>query len=69
LYPPNELKADKEYVLKKLGLTPAEFEEIMKLPLKRHQDFRTDTKLKESYMNLLRKTEPARAIIKKILSR
>ncbi len=69
LYPPNDLKADKEYVLKKLGLTREEFEEIMKLPPKRHQDFKTDAKLKESYMNLLRKTEPARTIIKKILSR
>lgn len=39
LYPAAELKADKEYVLKKLGLSNAEFEEIMGLPVKSHLDY------------------------------
>jgi len=69
LYSQNELMADKEYVLKKLGLTDDEFEEIMHLPVKRHQDFRTDRHLKDSYMKLLTRTAPARKMIKKILSR
>jgi N-acetyl sugar amidotransferase len=64
LYKPKELKADKEYVLKKFGLTEAEFEEIMQLPLRKHDDFKTDRQLKEGYMNFLRRTEKIRRIIK-----
>lgn len=64
LYDPEELKADKEYVLKKLGLSPVEFEKIMKAPVRRHEEFKSDTRLKEGYMNFLRKTEKIRKIIK-----
>ena len=69
IYPANELSGDKEYVLKKLGLSEAEFEAIMQTPPRKHSDFKTDTNLKNSYMNFLRKTEPARKALKKILSR
>lgn len=64
LYDPQELKADKEYVLKKLGLSETQFGEIMKLPPRRHEDFKTDTRLKQGYMNLLQKTEKIRRLIK-----
>jgi len=64
LYDPQELKADKEYVLKKLGLSETQFDEIMKLPPRRHEDFKTDTRLKQGYMNLLQKTEKIRRLIK-----
>jgi N-acetyl sugar amidotransferase len=69
LYEPKALAADKEYVLKKFGLSEAEFEKIMKLPVRRHQDFKTDKRQKEAYMNLLRKTAPLRKAVKKSLSR
>lgn len=69
LYAADELKADKEYVLKKLGLTEQAFQEIMDLPVRRHQDFKTDMHLKVSYMNLLEKTAPVRKAIKKIVSK
>lgn len=38
-YDPEELKRDKAYVLKKLGLTEGEFEELMALPIRSHTDF------------------------------
>ncbi len=38
-YPKALLEQDKEYVIKKLGLTEAEFEAIMKLPPKTHKDY------------------------------
>ena len=38
-YSPDRLKEDREYVIKKFGLTEKEFEDIMKLPIKRHQDY------------------------------
>jgi N-acetyl sugar amidotransferase len=69
LYAANELKADKEYVLKKFGLTEKEFEDIMQLPIKKHSDFKTDKHLKEAYMKLLRKTEPFRRAVKNKLLR
>ena len=47
LYGPAELKEEKEYVLKKLGFTPGEFEDIMKLPVKNHLDYGSETYLLE----------------------
>jgi len=68
LYPVDQLKTDKEYVLKKFGLTETEFDAIMKLPPRSHEEFKTDRHLKESYMNLLRKTEPIRKAVKRTIS-
>lgn len=65
LYNSNELRSDTEYVIKKLGLTQAAFDEIMKLPVRRHEEFKTDKKLKSGYMNLLEKTAGIRKIFKK----
>jgi N-acetyl sugar amidotransferase len=69
LYSEAELKADKEYVLKKFGLTELAFEEIMQLPPKKHQDFKMDKHLKETYMQLLKTTEPFRKAVKKLVNR
>jgi len=41
-YTEEDLKRDKEYVLKKLGLTNDEFEEIMDLPIKSHLIYGSD---------------------------
>jgi len=38
-YPVDLQREDRAYVIKKLGLTEAEFEEIMRLPKKRYQDY------------------------------
>lgn len=65
-YPKAELAQDKEYVLKKFGLSEKEFDAIMQSPIHRHEDFKTDTHLKEGYMNFLRKTEKIRRIIKPV---
>jgi N-acetyl sugar amidotransferase len=64
LYDPKELASDKEYVLKKFGLSDADFSAIMALPIRKHQEFKTDQHLKEGYMNLLQKTEKFRRLIK-----
>ena len=64
LYDPKELEADKEYVLKKLGLSQEEFDAIMALPVRQHEAFKTDTEAKRRYMNFLRKTEKIRRILK-----
>jgi len=64
LYGPQELTTDKEYVLKKFGLSEKAFDDIMKLPVRKHTDFKTDAQLKDRYMNFLRKTEKIRRLIK-----
>ena len=69
LYDPAQLKSDKEYVMKKFGLSPDEFEKIMHLPVKKHSAFKSDRKLKERYMNMLIKTAPVRNSIKKLIGR
>jgi len=65
LYEPAQLEADKEYVLKKFGLSAAEFEKIMHLPIQRHADFKSDRRMKELYMNFLVKTSPIRKSLRK----
>jgi len=42
IYPPHELKKDREYVLKKLGFSNEEFDEIMKMPPRSHLDYGSD---------------------------
>ena len=42
LYEKNELERDKKYILNKLGLSEEEFEELMKLPIKKHEEYGTD---------------------------
>ncbi len=65
LYHENDLKQDKEYVLKKFGLSATAFEEIMDAPPRRHQEFKSDTGLKKKYMNLLQKTYKIRKALKR----
>jgi hypothetical protein len=65
LYDPIQLRADKEYVLKKFGLSSEEFEKIMHLPIQKHSLFKSDRKLKEMYMNMLIKTAPFRKSLMK----
>ena len=69
LYDPAQLKADKEYVIKKFGISPGEFEKIMQLPVKKHSDFKSDRLLKERYMNMLIKTAPFRNTVKKFIGK
>ncbi len=38
-YPVEQQSADREYVIKKFGLTEAEFENIMRLPIRNHAEF------------------------------
>lgn len=53
-YNENELKIDKEYVLKKLGFTEEEFDKMMKEKPKKHLDYPSD----EWVFNIWRKFKP-----------
>lgn len=43
IYDPNQLEEDKDFVLKKLGLSAIEFEQIMKIPPRPHTDFKIES--------------------------
>lgn len=64
IYNPNELKDDKEYVLKKLSLTEEQFENIMKTPPVPHQFYGTNEQQKKRYMSLLESTSAFRKLFK-----
>jgi len=61
LYPDNELLEDKEYFLKKFGLSEMEFDGIMNQPVKQHTDY-------PSIRNVTRKLGPFRDFAVKLLS-
>ena len=60
LYKEEELSRDKEYVLKKLRLTDAEFQSIMDAPPRPHEEFNSDMIWRSRYMSLLRATQNIR---------
>lgn len=53
-YSEENLREDKEYCIKKLGLTEEEFEAIMKLPIKSHLDYKSDNSLRKPLMGIYR---------------
>ncbi|MBI2722892.1 MAG: N-acetyl sugar amidotransferase [Bacteroidetes bacterium] len=53
LYNEQEFRVEKEYVLKKWELKEEEFDKIMKLPKRTHDEFKTEKKLWGKYFNLL----------------
>jgi N-acetyl sugar amidotransferase len=54
IYEPNQLRTDYEFVLKKLGLSEQEFEEIMKQPRREHIEFDYEKKFFDKYPYLRR---------------
>jgi len=61
VYEKDKLKEDKQYVLKKLGLTETEFDNIMQEPIREHTDF-------QSVINYFNKLSVLKRIIKKLIS-
>jgi N-acetyl sugar amidotransferase len=50
----NSINNEKEYIVKKLGLTLAEFDEIIFREPKQHTDFKNETKLWERYFKIIK---------------
>ncbi len=46
LYPPEQLREDKEFVIRKLGLSEVEFESLLQAPLKSFLDYDSDYRLR-----------------------
>lgn len=61
VYDPVQYLEDRDFVLKKLGLTEGAFEEIMALPSRRHTDFAYDRPFEQRY--------PSLAVVKRVYRR
>jgi hypothetical protein len=57
---------DKRYVAKKLGFTGDEFEAVLRLPNRRHEEFATDTKMRRKYYSFVRTVRPIVSTIKRL---
>lgn len=66
VYDPDQLKIDREFVLKKLGISHDEFEELMRLAPRRHEEFETERGLFETYPVLSPLRLPVR-LVKRLL--
>lgn len=65
-YDPEQLGEDREFVLKKLGLSEEEFEEILRLPVQPHTAFPVERSFYEAYP-LLRPVRPVVKLVKKLV--
>lgn len=63
IYDINQKNIDKEFVLKKLGLSNNDFENIMKLPIRNHTDFETEA---QSYFQKYPLLKPLKGIYNKV---
>jgi N-acetyl sugar amidotransferase len=63
-YDPAVQMEDRRYVAKKLGFGNDEFEAILQLPNRRHEDFASDVKLRSRYFRLLAVLQPLRALLR-----
>ncbi|MGN6492513.1 MAG: N-acetyl sugar amidotransferase [Agriterribacter sp.] len=59
-------REDKIYVAKKLGFTESEFDEVLSLPNRNHEEFGTDAKQRELYFKIMKLIKPATSIIKQV---
>ena len=64
-YTEEVLKKDKEYVLKKLALSDAEFEDIINLPVKNHRDYKTDARWYAA-LSLINRTFHLKSLLKRV---
>jgi len=66
IFPADKLREDKAYVIKKLGLSEEEFENIMRLPIKRHTDYPSYLTRHYKYEALIaKKIKPLKKLFKK----
>jgi hypothetical protein len=65
-YDPQLQQQDKEYIAKKLGFTNEEFEQVLQLPNKKHEDYGTDKAQRALYFRIMGWIKPVTQIIKKI---
>lgn len=68
IYNSEQLFIDKDFVLKKLGLTDAEFDKLMQEPRREHIDFATEKSLYEKYP-LMAPLKPVANFAKKVLKK
>ena len=66
IYDEQQFRQDYDFVLKKLNLSEQEFDQIMKLPVRKHQDFKTEKSIWAQYP-ILEPVRPLWRVVKKAL--
>jgi N-acetyl sugar amidotransferase len=56
--------SDKEYVAKKLGFTDSEFENVLSLPNREHEEYGTDRSQRALYFKIMKAIKPITSILK-----
>lgn len=69
LYDPVQLVEDKEYFIKKLGFTSKEWEQIMAMPPKTENDYKTQRWMMDTFTSVLKLAKPLFVIIRFIRTR
>jgi len=69
IYDPDQLKADYDFVLKKLGLSAREFEDLMSQPPRAHTDFDHERPIYDRFPLLTPLRRPLRFITRRLTSR
>lgn len=65
-YDVNLQASDKEYIAKKLGFTNQEFEDLLNLPNRKHEEYGTDQSQRAFYYKAMKVIKPITSVIKKI---
>jgi N-acetyl sugar amidotransferase len=68
-YDPAMQVEDKRYVAKKLGFADDEFDAILRLPNRRHEEFATDSHLRKRYFRVLTVARPITSVVKRLTRR
>jgi N-acetyl sugar amidotransferase len=68
-YDPALQAEDKRYVAKKLGFGESEFETVLRLPNREHDEFATDKHLRRRYFRVLAAARPVAMAIKRVARR
>jgi N-acetyl sugar amidotransferase len=70
IYDPDQLVIDKAFVIKKFGLTEGQFEDIMRLPVRRHDEFPTyETRHYVYHEQFFKTIRPLTRMVKKLAGR
>jgi len=63
-YPKEMQLQDKQYVAKKLGFSDKEFDDILRLPNRSHQEFKTDAVQRATYFKIMRAIKPLTKVVR-----
>ena len=68
-YDPVQQQQDKLYVAKKLGFSDEEFDRVLRLPNRSHEEFASEDVWRQRYFRTMAAARPVTRVLKKFLRR